>query len=124
ARLGLIDADGYPHVIPVWFEYDGQNYWVVAREHVGYIPYIQREPRCALSIVEDVAPFRRVLVRGRAELVEGPVAGGRATQTSARIAARYLGAAAGGEFAASSREIRRYLIRITPERVVSFRGFR
>jgi nitroimidazol reductase NimA-like FMN-containing flavoprotein (pyridoxamine 5'-phosphate oxidase superfamily) len=124
ARLGMIDDDGYPYVIPVWFEYDGAAYWVVAREHVGYIRYVQREPRVALSLAEDVAPFRRALVRGRVEIVEGPASEGRWVETLTRIASRYRGEDAARDFLATSRHIRRYLLRITPESVVTFRGFR
>ena len=31
ARLGCLDADGWPYVVPVWHEWDGSAFWVVAR---------------------------------------------------------------------------------------------
>ena len=123
ARLAMLDELGYPYVVPVWFEYDGEAYWVVARESVAYIKHLQRDPRVALSIAEDVGTFRRVQVRGRAEIVEGPATEGRWIEILTRIAVRYRGPE-GAHWIERSREFRRYLIRIQPERVLSFRGFR
>ena len=32
ARLACLDADGWPYVVPVWHEWDGSAFWLVARE--------------------------------------------------------------------------------------------
>src|SRR5436190_13383626 len=76
ARLSVLDAAGYPYVIPVWYEWDGRSYWIVARAHVHYVSMLERDPRSAISIAEDAPPFRRVLARGTIAVVEGPATGG------------------------------------------------
>ena len=123
ARLALLDDDGAPYVLPVWYEYDGQAFWILAQEHVRWIPFVKRDPRCALSVAEDVAPFRRVMAQGRLEIVEGPASAGRWPDLLRRNVLRYRGPEGLG-YIDQSRHIRRYTLRLRPERMRTFRGFR
>ena len=123
ARLSVLDEQGYPYVIPVWYEHDGEAFWILAQEHVRWVPFVRRDPRCALSVAEDVSPFRRAMAQGRLEIVEGPSSEGRWTELLPRNALRYQGPDGAG-YVERSRHIRRYLLRLRPERLTSFRGFR
>jgi PPOX class probable F420-dependent enzyme len=120
ARLATIDADGYPAVVPVWIEWDGEAAWLVARAGAGYLGDIRREPRVGLSVVADDDPDRRVQVRGRATIVEGPAPlRGRLLSLARAMALRYEGAA-GLEYVKASRDWPRCLVRIDPLRVRSW----
>ena len=120
ARLATIDADGYPAVVPVWIEWDGEAGWVVARAAAGYLGDIRREPRVGLSVVAANDPDRRVQIRGRATIVEGPAPlRGRLLELARTMALRYEGAA-GLEYLEASRDWPRCLVRIDPLRVRSW----
>ena len=82
-------------VSPVWFRWLGGAFEVVIAEGDLKLRHLAHDPRCILVVFEAVRPFRGVEVRGEAELIEcdvGPV--------RSAIAGRYLGEAAGGQFAA------------------------
>lgn len=119
ARLATTDEGGYPYIVPVWYEFDAGTFWVVAQEHVAWLRYLRRDPRVALSIADDTFPYPRVFAQGRATFVEGPALEGRWREVLLRNAARHIGAEAGGRYLERTRGIRRYLLRIEPERLVS-----
>ena len=73
ARVASIDADGMPYITPVWEEWDGDAMWIVPRERAVWVKQIQQNPNVAVSCALDVSPYTRVLMRGQAEIVEGPI---------------------------------------------------
>jgi PPOX class probable F420-dependent enzyme len=127
ARIATVDAEGWPHVTPVWYDFDAEarTFRVVGRERAAWIAHIRREPRVALHIADDVhAEHTRVLVRGMAEILEGPVApaaSARIGDLTHRLSLRYLGPN-GPTYAARTAERPRVLIAIRAERWQSWTG--
>jgi PPOX class probable F420-dependent enzyme len=120
ARLGTIDADGYPVVVPIWTEWDGEAIWLVVRAKADYAANLQARPKVGLSILRADAADTRALIQGRAEVVAGPgPLRGRAEAVARRMAERYEGAA-GERYVEESRDWPRLLVRIIPERIVSW----
>ena len=72
ARVATIDEDGLPYITPVWEEWDGEAMWIVPRERSAWVKHIQSNPMVAVSCALDVSPYSRVLMRGMAEIIEGP----------------------------------------------------
>lgn len=89
ARLACIRPDGRPHVIPVWQEWDGQDFYLIAWQGSQWAEYIQANPNISLSIDEPWAPLRRVAVSGRAAPVD--VQAGALDRLVQRMTRRYLG---------------------------------
>lgn len=119
-RLATIDADGFPAIVPVWFEWDGTAIWIVARARARYVDDIRRDPRVALSIVDPDDPDVRAHIRGRAEVVAGPAPlEGETLALARRLAERYEGAS-GLAYIETSRPWERCLIRIAPDRLTSW----
>ena len=118
ARLACVRPDGTPHVVPVWHEWDGQVFHVVAWQGSHWAEYLLQDPRVSLTVDEAWPPLRRVSVRGRAEpLQPGAVPGGLPALLN-RLSRRYLG-----------RPLRPHLppqawraFRIVPEHLRGWRG--
>ena len=70
AKVGTIGEDGWPNVNPAWYEYDGESFWLVTKELAGFCQNMRRDPRVTLCIDNPETPYRRVMVRGRAEVVD------------------------------------------------------
>ena len=127
ARIATVDADGWPHVTPVWYDFDpaARMFLVVGRERAAWIAHIRHQPRVALHVADDVpAQNTRVLVRGVAEILEGPVAPAASTRIGAltdRLSLRYLGPN-GPTYAARTADRPRVLIAIRPQRWQSWTG--
>ncbi len=88
ARLACLRPDGRPHVIPVWQEWDGQAFYVVAWQGSQWAEFLLQNPEVSLIVDEPWPPLRRVTSRGRASLVEPGFA---LTPLLQRLARRYLG---------------------------------
>jgi nitroimidazol reductase NimA-like FMN-containing flavoprotein (pyridoxamine 5'-phosphate oxidase superfamily) len=74
ARLATNDV-GWPHVVPVWFEFDGGNFWIPAQAKTVKVEHVRRDKRVSLIIdtyKEPISKFnvKQVTVKGEAELVK------------------------------------------------------
>ena len=88
ARLACLRPDGRPHVIPVWQEWDGQNFYVVAWQGSQWAEFLLQNPDVSLIVDEPWPPLRRVTGRGRATLVDS---GFDLAALLQRLSHRYLG---------------------------------
>lgn len=123
ARLATVKADGAPHVVPVWEHWDGTALYVIPRERSSFVEHLRREPRVAVSCADDIDPAHaRVLIEGVAEIVEGPAEmTGRMLEIANEMAERYMGPD-GPRYLGRTSHRPRYLIRIMPTRITSWRG--
>lgn len=71
ARLGTIDEAGEPHVVPVWFAWDGRRFLVGADAADHKVANLRRTGRASLEIDSDLRRKRGILVRGVPTLIEG-----------------------------------------------------
>lgn len=123
ARLATVQPDGAPYVVPVWQQWDGENMWVIPRGKSSFVKNIENEPRVCVSCADDVNPAHtRVTIEGVAEIVEGPVPlEGRVKKIADEMAVRYMGPN-GPEYAGRTADRPRYLVRITPTKIISWQG--
>lgn len=92
ARLACLRPDGTPHVVPVWHEFDGQCFYIIAWQGSRWGSYLQDNPRLSLTIDEPWPPLRRVSVQGRAETLDEAAARQLLPGLQRRLLRRYLGA--------------------------------
>jgi DNA-binding IclR family transcriptional regulator len=117
ARLACVRPDGRPHVIPVWQEWDGKHFYVIAWQGSQWSEYLLQNPSVSLTVDEPWPPLRRVVVRGQAVALD---ADDRAIETSgllSRMAHRYLGQAYIGQAGQVQRTFR-----IVPEYIRGWQG--
>lgn len=88
-RLGCLDDEGYPYVVPCWFTYADGGFYVVPRARAAWAVYLEDDARVSLCI--DAESGERVLVKGEALLLEEPNVGGRWVQIAREMAQRYRG---------------------------------
>jgi nitroimidazol reductase NimA-like FMN-containing flavoprotein (pyridoxamine 5'-phosphate oxidase superfamily) len=92
ARLATCSPETLqPHVVPVWYEWDGDCIWISSFRSTRKIGEIRRNPR--VSLVVDTDPNgdgggHTVIFEGPAELLEDPAQG---VERGYHIYARYLG---------------------------------
>lgn len=122
ARIATIDSNGDPYITPVWQEWDGEALWVIPREKTIFAKHLQRNPRCSASCANDGGTYTRVLLRGTAEIVEGPaLMHGEWLEMARRMSVRYLGER-GPEYLEPSTVRPRYWVKIVPEKTISWDG--
>ena len=123
ARLAVVKPGGSPYVVPVWQHWDGHSMYIVPRGRSRFVEYLQSEPRVAVSCADDVSSeHMRVLIEGPAEIVEGPVLmAGQVLQIAREMAERY-GGQRGLEYLDGTMDKPRYLVRVTPTQITSWKG--
>jgi PPOX class probable F420-dependent enzyme len=127
ARLATVGPDGYPHVTPVWYDYDPAAgvFAIVGRERAEWVGHVRAHPPAALHVADDEhAEHTRVLVQGRAEIVEGPVvpaASPRIGALTRAMSLRYLGPDGPG-YAERTFDRPRVLVHLVPARWRTWSG--
>jgi nitroimidazol reductase NimA-like FMN-containing flavoprotein (pyridoxamine 5'-phosphate oxidase superfamily) len=120
ARLACLDDRGWPYIVPVWFDWDGDRFWIVGTVGAAWASFVAADFRVSLSI-DDPGTLRRVICQGVARIEELPTRNGRWTPVARRMSARYL-----GERAAAYNEetsgVERCLFSITPTRMITWQG--
>ena len=75
ARLATADPQtNQPHVVPVWYGWDGQSLWISAFRSTRKVKELLKNPRCSIVIDGDsgTPDMAAVLMEGEAELVAAP----------------------------------------------------
>lgn len=110
-----------PHVVPVWYLWDGQSIWVHGYGSTRKFKDLAANPAC--SIVVDHATsgvdFWAVLLEGQAELITDPAV---VHPMAERIYARYIGVEGAQDPVPQSwiHDAESLLLKLTPARVVSW----
>ncbi len=124
AKIATIRPDGFPYVNPVWYEYDGDYIYFVAREDSVHMKHILENTKVSICIDRCEPPYTRVIMIGRAEILEGPTSSPESEvgKQVLREAVRYLGKDI-GERTFEKPPFRYYRIKIVPEKTtISYIG--
>ncbi len=117
--LGTVDSDGRPHLVPVWFLWDGEAVLIASKPGARKVRNIREHPCVMLGVGDPDGDFDVGLVEARAELTSLTTAAlleaGLREKYAARLEALGLGAA---EFAATYSQV----IRVTPSRCLPWHG--
>lgn len=121
AQLACVRDNGSPHVVPLWYEWDGAAMWLAASPGASWRNYVEEGGHVSLTLDEPWPPLRRVFIDGLGERVPDDAVPGGLDGLRRRLAERYLGQGAGdrNEF----REIDGWsAFRIVPERMHGKQG--
>lgn len=120
ASLSYLSDDGYPASVPLWYDWDGEAFWLVPSPGAEWAGYVRRNSRVSLAISESTPPLRRVLARGPIHAVDDPDAS-QWRSVESRLAARYARLDAARMLEGGSGHPR-VLLRLVPARLIAWRG--
>ena len=89
-RIGTVDHDGSPRVVPTWFIRQDDDIVFTPRAPAVFLANLRRDPRVGLSIDEDALPYRKVSVQGTARTLYEPGADDEWRDLYRAIAYRYV----------------------------------
>jgi len=112
-RIGTVDADGYPSVLPIWFIREGDDIVFTPRGPARFLADIRRDPRVGLSIDEDPLPYRKVTIRGTARIAHEPGEDDEWRDLYRRIAKRYVDDEAADAYVDSTLDQPRALVAVS-----------
>lgn len=68
AWLSSVQGDGNPHVVPVWFHWDGERILAFSKPHARKVANLRRHPRVMLAVGSPGPDFEVELIEADAEL--------------------------------------------------------
>src|SRR3954449_317806 len=119
AKLATSGPGGQPHVMPVWFMLDGEELVFTTGADTVKGRNLRRDPRAAVVVDEEVAPYAFVHLRGQVTLSEDL---GQVLHFATAIAGRYMGADRAEEFGRRNAVPGELLVRLRPTRVIAMEG--
>lgn len=117
-KLATVRKDGSPHVVPVWYDLDGDSLVFTTGAETVKGRNIKREPRVCMAVDDQAPPYSFVMIEGTAELSEDPE---ELYHWAKRIAGRYMGQAKAEAFGKRNSGEGEVLVRITPSKIISYR---
>ena len=72
--LSTVSADGTPHLVPVWFSWDGESVLIASKPRAKKVGNVRANPSVMLALGEPDDDFDVGMLEGFAELVEAPAA--------------------------------------------------
>ncbi len=117
-KVSTINKDGSPHVTPIWYILDENNY-------ITFTTYsksvkgknLLRNSRISFCVDDQVPPFSFVIVEGVAEVISESTAANLLVWTT-KIAERYMGKSMSDEYGKRNAVEGELLIKIIPTKII------
>ncbi len=120
-RIACLDDEGWPYVVPCWFEFSYGGFYIIPRAKSVWARYIQRDGRVSLCIDDTTIYNNRVIVKGEATVLEEANLGGRGVEIARRMSVRYLGKH-GPDYLDPTLTEPRWLLFVHPLRMTTWHG--
>lgn len=115
AKLATVRSDGRPHVVPVWFDLDGDSVVFTTWRESVKAANIQRDPRVCLCVDDDSPPFAYVQIEGQAEISTDQA---DLKYWATRIAGRYMGEDQAEAYGQRNSVEGELLVRVRPTKII------
>jgi PPOX class probable F420-dependent enzyme len=114
-KLATVRKDGRPHVVPIWFDLDGDTLIFTTGHTSIKAVNIRRDPRVCLCVDDETPPFAYIMIEGTATITADPDA---LLYWATRIGGRYMGDELAEAYGKRNSVEGELLVRVTATRVV------
>jgi PPOX class probable F420-dependent enzyme len=121
ARLATLDRHGFPHVTPLWFQWEDGAFYMTSIADRPHLQRLSRNPRAGLCVdigaperPDGQRPNRQVRAVGRAALFAD-----RDGEWTRRITAKYIRGPGRDERIRARAADERVVIRLRPQRLIA-----
>ena len=116
ADLVTLMPDGSPHIAPVWYKYDSENYLILSEFKTVKVNNIKKDNRVAILISKTDPPYSYVMLKGHAKISDYNY-----DDLLMELSIKYLGKTAGEKYGNEIKNNSEFiLITFTPNKVVEF----
>ncbi len=109
-KLATVRLDGRPHVVPIWFDVDGEQLIFTTGDNSVKARNLRHSPWVSLCVDDDAPPFAYVKVDGTAEFSDDL---DQLRHWATRIGGRYMGAALAETYGRRNGVSGELLVRVT-----------
>ena len=115
--VGTLRQDGSPHLVPVWFRWDGAAVAIWTTQTRAWVRNLLRDPRAAFSVQTFEEPYPAVVMRGTATVATADDA--MTGEEIRAITRRYVPAEGVESYIADWPHLRT-IVTIVPDHIVSW----
>jgi PPOX class probable F420-dependent enzyme len=115
AKLATVRQDGRPHVMPIWFDLDGDTLVFTTWRDSVKARNIRRDPRVCICVDDETPPFAFVQIEGTAVLSS---AADELKYWATRIGGRYMGAELAETYGQRNSVEGELVVRVTPTKII------
>ncbi|REE97886.1 PPOX class F420-dependent oxidoreductase [Thermomonospora umbrina] len=116
-KVSTVGADGAPHITPVWYVFDGEDFLFTSGGTTAKVRALRRDPRAAICVEDDAPPFSYVEVRGEVTLSEDL---DELVDVATRAGARYAGPEQAEELGKRNGVPGEVVVRLHPKKVIAY----
>ncbi|MGY4101093.1 PPOX class F420-dependent oxidoreductase [Nocardia sp. R16R-3T] len=116
AKVAFVTSDGRPIVTPVWFILEGDELVFNTGKATAKGKAFARDPRIAVVVDLEEAPYSSVQIQGTVSLSEDP---DELLRTATEIGGRYMGADRAEEFGKRNGVPGELVVRLRPSKVIA-----
>jgi PPOX class probable F420-dependent enzyme len=117
-KLATVRRDGRPHVVPIWYDLDGDTLvFTTGDESVKY-KSMKRDPRVSLTVDDQTPPYSYVMIEGAVSFSEDP---GELLHWATRIGGRYMGADQAEAYGKRNSTPGEVIVRIIPSKISAYK---
>ena len=116
-KLATVNKNGSPHVVPIWFLFDGEN--LIFSTGLNSVKYknMERDPRVCISVDEEKDLYSFVKIDGTATFNTDP---DEQLVWATKIAARYMGEAVAEAYGKRNSGPEETLVIVKPEKILAY----
>jgi PPOX class probable F420-dependent enzyme len=115
AVVAVTAPDGAPHAVPTWYEFRKGEVAFVTDASAFKYKCLANDPRVTFCLDTRRAPYKAVILKGRATMEEKP-----APALVERMAIAYMGKKAGRAYVSGFKNDPVVVVRFKPDRVISW----
>jgi PPOX class probable F420-dependent enzyme len=115
-KLATVRKDGRPHVVPIWFDLDGETIVFTTGHDSVKAVNIRREARVCICVDDQTPPFAFVQIEGKAVLSDDLDA---LLYWATRIGGRYMGAELAEAYGKRNGVPGELLVRVSPTKIIA-----
>ncbi len=116
ATLATVREDGRPHVVPIWFDLDGDTLIFTTWHTTVKAKNMRRDPRVCICVDDETPPFAFVQIEGTAAFSDDPE---QRLYWATRIAGRYMGAELATAYGQRNSVEGELVVRVTPTKIIA-----
>ena len=113
-KLATVRADGRPHVVPIWYQLDGDTLVFNTGATTVKVANMRRDARVSLCVDDENPPFTFMMIEGTATLIEDLA---EIKYWASRIGGRYMGEDQAEAFGERNGVPGELLVRVTPTKI-------
>lgn len=118
AHIATVNSDGRPHVVPVWFDLDGDVIVFSTGGDSVKARNFRRDARVCISVDDPIPPYAFVKIEGNVTISEDS---GEMLYWTTRIGGRYMGKENAEIYGRRNAVEGEILVRVQPEKITAFK---